>query len=247
MNPDMPVSSCQAGKSRHDTLAACNPRKHAKATLAHSAVALYPDVVIDAEDDDRLAFEEIFGELETRVRERGCSGDCGREVDRRRVLRVVDFRASLEEAGRRSGAGALIASLRAFVVELMTSVAKIAFSRGDSCFSTSTSSCVFAVRDPALDGAFALALAVVFAFVALDVVVAVSAAGLGRSKSERIVAVAGMHVVVDFTALLTTSALSCKEAIVSVNKQSQQADCLNSIETFYSRNSQRIRDRRSQK
>lgn len=206
------------------TLAACRARRQAKLTRAHSAAARCPDAVIETEEEeeDLLGLEPILGELATRVSGLGCSGEFGKDVDLRREPRADVLRASFEETGRRID-GAFIASPSALRVELMTSVAKIYFSLGDNCCWVSTSvSCtsVFAPRVPALEGVFVLDLvAVAFDFTPTFVFVdeaEVCVFGLGRSRSLRSVAIAGVHVVVDFTALLMESALSCKEAIVKV-------------------------------
>lgn len=205
------------------TLATCKARRQANPVRAHSAAARCPDAVIEAEDDDLLALVPIFGELVTRVSALGCSGEFGKEVDRRREPRSFVLRISFEDAGRFSG-GCFIASPRALRVELMTSVARTYFSLGVSCCCSGTTSfsCTgaFAPRLPILDGVFARDFAVI-AFGLIADFVSVDEVGgggfdFGRSKSLRSVAIAGVHVDVDFTALLMESAFSCNEAIAIV-------------------------------
>jgi len=220
INADIPASNCKAGRSMQETLAACRARRQAKLTRAHSAAARCPDVLIETEEDDLLNLEPILGELETRASALGCNGEFGNEVERRREPRADFLRASFAEAGLCS-VGVFIASLRAFRVELMTSVAKMYFSFEDNCCSVSTSlSCtgVFAPRVPALEGVFALDLiAVAFGLAAAVVLVDDVEAvvfDFGSKRSLRSVTIAGVHVVVDLTAVLMESAFSCKEAIV---------------------------------
>jgi len=59
----------------HGIFEACNVRRHAKATLAHSAVDLCPEEVTEADDEDLICLVDILGELDTRLRDRGCNGD----------------------------------------------------------------------------------------------------------------------------------------------------------------------------
>lgn len=112
---------------------ACSARRQANATLAHSAVDLCPGEVMEDNDGDRLGFIDMFGELDIRLRDRGCKGDCGIEFDRRSVLRAEALSKSLEDSFARMGLGALMASVRALRVPLMTSVASIDRSFGDNC------------------------------------------------------------------------------------------------------------------
>ena len=88
----------------------------------------------EADEEDLLCRVDMLGELDTRLRERGCNEDRGNEFDRRRVLRADAFTRSFEDACRHTGpcVGALIASLRALRVALMTSVANTDLSFGDN-------------------------------------------------------------------------------------------------------------------
>lgn len=72
----------------------------------------------------------MLGELETRLRERGWRGDWGMELERRRVLRADALTRSFADSLRLTGAGVFIASVRAFRVAFMTSVARIERSFG---------------------------------------------------------------------------------------------------------------------
>lgn len=197
-------------------MAACNDRRHAKATRAHSAVDLYPDVVIEAEDEDLLGLEEILGEVDTRFNDLGCNGDCGAEFDRWSGFRVVDFIRSLEDACRRTGpaAGALIASPRDLSVALMTSVASIDLSFGDNWFSSlisflSSSAANETFLPLVFAGAGFVVLEVIADFVGFLVVPAGIfgiGASFGNKRSLSIVDVAGVQVVVELTAARTESA-----------------------------------------
>ena len=205
-----------------EALAACRARRQAKLIRAHSAATRWPETLIETKDEDLLVLEPIFGELATRVSDLGCKGEFGKEVDLRREPRADFLRASFAEAGRCVD-GVLIASPRALRVALMTSVARMYFSFGDNCCSLSASvSCtgVFAPRVPALEGVFALDLEAAGFELVLTVVFVEDTEGdvfgFRRSRSLRSVAIAGVHVVVDFTALLMESAFSCREAIVKV-------------------------------
>lgn len=101
----------------------------------HSAVGLWVDAV-EIEDED-LWRMEISGELDILFNDLGCKGLWGAEFERRRTFRLEALINSLEEGALRSGGGAFIASLRSFSVALITSVARIAFSLGESCSETS--------------------------------------------------------------------------------------------------------------
>jgi len=87
--------------------------------------------VREAVDEDLLVLVVIVGELETRFRDRGCSGDCGVELDRRSVLRAEAFTRSFDDSFFLNPTGVLIASVRDLRVALITSVANIDLSFGD--------------------------------------------------------------------------------------------------------------------
>lgn len=199
-------------------MAACNARRQAKARRAHSAVDLCPDVVIEAEDEDLLGLEDMLGEVDTLFSDLGCNGDCGAEFERMSGLRAVPLMRSREDACRRTELddGAFIASLRDLSVALIISVAKIDLSFGDNWLS-SLDSVLFSFS------ANETFLPLVFApvgFVALDdsadfdgffefPAKGLGAIGVfGNRRSLSIVAVAGVHVVVELTAARIESAVS---------------------------------------
>lgn len=181
---------------------------------------LCPDEDIDADELDLLCRFEISGELETRFRLRGCNGDMGIESERRRALRAEAFTRSLEESFFRV-AGALIASVRALSVALMTSVASIDLSFADSC---SPSPCLFSWSAHSTfplgfaGGAFTLfPLAAAVGF-DVDFAIDFEAVGsgiidFGNKRSESMVAVVGVQVDVELTAARIESAVPCKEVI----------------------------------
>ena len=196
---------------------ACKALKQVKATLAHSAIDLFPDDVIEADEADLLCLEDISGELDTRFRLRGCKGDRGIEFDLRRALRADALIRSFERSFFR-GAGALIASLRALRVALMTSVARIDRSFADKC---SPSPCL---PSPVNTSFFPLGFggpdftpfleAVVFA---VGFAIPGSAVIFGNNRSLSIVAVVGVQVDVELTAARIESAVAFEGAIIIQN------------------------------
>jgi hypothetical protein len=146
---DIPLSSWRCGKFTPGSFDACNARRQAKEILAHSAVDLFPEEVKEDKDEDLLSPVETLGEVDILLRDLGCIGDCGTELDRRSDFWKEDLTSSLADSFFRKGAGALIASLRALSAELMTSVASIDRSFGDNlspspCASPSLSAAVVA-------------------------------------------------------------------------------------------------------
>ena len=199
-------------------MAVCNARRHAKARRAHSAVDLCPDIVIEAEDEDLLGLEDMLGEVDTLFSDLGCNGDCGAEFERMSGLRAVPLMRSREDACRRTelDVGAFMTSLRDLSVALMTSVAKIDLSFGDNWLASLNSVLSsFSANETFLPLVFATA-----DFVALDDSADFAgffefpARGLGtivifgNRRSLSIVAVAGVHVVVEPTAARIESAVS---------------------------------------
>lgn len=201
-----------------DISAVCIARRQAKAILAHSALDLYPGDVTEADDEDLLILVEISGELETRLRERGCSGERGNELDRRIPLCAEAFNRSLEDGCRRIGGGALRASPKTLRVALMTSVASIDLSFGDSfstcpgVFSTSTAlpRWLFAGR---VFVAFCLDVVGFGIFFELLRSLISAPLELGSRRSWSVVTVTGEHVDVEQTAARTESTVHCREVI----------------------------------
>ena len=93
----------------------------------------YPEEIIE-EEEVLLSRVDMLGELATLFKGRGCKGDCGKEFDRRSAFLADALTKSFEDAWRRTvpETGALIASLRVLRAVLITSVAKIDLSLGDS-------------------------------------------------------------------------------------------------------------------
>ena len=60
-NTDIPFSSCSGGSAISGDFEACNVRRQANAIRAHSPVALYPEIVEEAEEEDRLLRVAKFG------------------------------------------------------------------------------------------------------------------------------------------------------------------------------------------
>lgn len=217
-------------------------RRAANATRAHSTVdnklvlgggvvvvVVFDIVAVDAvRDGDRV------------LRDRGCSGDMGAELDRRSVVLAtagLPGTSSSSVAGRDVAGGGtdLAASPRALSVALTTWVARDAFSRVDSPDSVAVGVGVGTAR-PRLDGALDTAVLVLGRRAAAllpgrelgaDVFssVVVSCFG-GRSRFLRRTEVAGVQVATDPTALRIVSAgawrsimnvvvVSCRSIFVS--------------------------------
>lgn len=209
---DMPVSSCRSG--RVILPAVCSARSAENATRAHSTVERQPVEVFDL-DGDLACFLVTSGEVETRLRERGCMGVMGAEFDLRMRLLAVGLTRSSSPAGSLGMGckGALAASPRDFNVALMICVASIAFSFADS--SDLTSPAAF-LASAALDVVpFRLVLVARVGLVAFESVIFVveGSSSFGIRRSLRRTVVAGVHVAMDATAILTCSAWSCREAM----------------------------------
>jgi hypothetical protein len=177
---------------------------------------------VEEDEDDLLDRVDTEGELETRFKDLGCNGDWGIEFDRRSALRAEALIKSLADSFLRTGAGDLIASVRALSVALMTSVASSDRSFGDKCSSES----VFPCSTLPFRG-FAVGVLVVLAldvsadlpdFLEMACVLVIGALGFGNKSSLSIVAIAGVQVDVEPIAARTESADSCKEAIMIQNE-----------------------------
>jgi hypothetical protein len=72
-----------------------------------------------------------LGEVDIRFSDRGWRATCGSEFDLRSAFRAGVSRSSLANGCRRCGAGCFEGATKALSVELITSVANIAFSFGD--------------------------------------------------------------------------------------------------------------------
>jgi len=171
----------------------------------------------------------MFGELETRFKVRGCCGDWGIEIDLLSPLRAEFLTMSLEDSFRRTGAGALIASVRDFRVALITSVASIDLSFGDRCSSSCSrefSCSAFFVRD--LTGGFVAfdftPEAVLFKTFERPGTLESFGIAFGNKRSLRVVAVAGVQVDVEPTDARTASVAACNEAIM-IGKKRQMYSC----------------------
>lgn len=175
---------------------------------------------MEAEEEDLWDLAEIFGKVATRTSVLGANGDLGSstEFDLRSALRVVALTKSLDDSLRRTGGGALIASVRALRVALMTSVANIDRSLGDKY----SSSYVFSWSQFLLRGfpasvfaGFDFAEAVAFAvFFEIVGIFEFAACDLGNKRSLRSVAVSGVQVDVELTAAFIDSGVACKEVII---------------------------------
>jgi hypothetical protein len=173
--------------------------------------------VVDDLDGERVCLGDI-GEVDVRLRERGCMGVMGTELDRWSVLFVADLTRSSSSAGRWGGVAGSVgaevgfaASPSALSVALTTWVASAALSRTDKPLSAAGVA-VLARFDGALATVFAPVFALDLAWFAafeparalLSLAIDVSSFESSRvlSKAE----VAAEHVATDETALRTASA-----------------------------------------
>jgi hypothetical protein len=201
----MPDSSCSSGRVILPVEGNC--RSAARATRAHSTVDRRFVLFLDDLEGDRTCLVAT-GEVDCRLRERGCRGVMGAELDRRNVFLAAVLTRSSSCVSRAAGAGeGFAASPRALRVALTTCVARAAFSRTDR-----PPSVAVAAGLARFDGALASVFVLDGARLA-DLVVArgllssaVTASSLGSSKVLSRADVAGEHVATDETALRTASA-----------------------------------------
>lgn len=115
-------------------------RRHANAMREHSATALGPEVIddvdVDEEDGERIRRFPTFGELVTLFKDRGWSGEWGRELDLRKALRTGVSMSPRDCGCFRTWCEGAAAALSVLSVTLITSVAKIAFSFADNSSSS---------------------------------------------------------------------------------------------------------------
>ncbi|CAN8096499.1 unnamed protein product [Discula destructiva] len=207
----MPASSWSSGNL---TLVDCRDRSAVKATRAHSAVDKQPVELLGAGFGFGLRI--VSGDVDTRLRSRGCMGVMGAELDlRMRLFAGVFGGPSASPAAGAFVVGAvttLVASPRDFSVAFTTCEASSAFSFPDS--SGLSAAEAFFARDV---GAFC------FVFIAREVfafVEEVSVSSFGSRRSFNSTVVAGVQVVTEATAALIVSTWSGKDAMWNSEKLS---------------------------
>jgi hypothetical protein len=168
-------------------------------------------------EGDRADFAAT-GVVACRLRERGCMGDIGAELDRRSAFLVAVFTSSSSCAGRLEGVAGVVgdgfaASPRTLRVALTTCVASAAFSRTDKPLSATAE--LEAEAEAGLtrfDGTLATVFArdregfAVFGAARGMLSSAVGDSSLGSSRALSMADVAGEQVATDATALRTASA-----------------------------------------
>ena len=161
-----------------------------------------------------------FGELATRFKERGCSGDGGSELDLLNALRTGVSRPAFDCGAFEGGASTIIGALIAFKPAFTISVARIAFSLAESNPGVAMSFNAVP-REAWREGGrvvFAAFVCVVIRprAVIFDAAPSLSSslAGLSKRSSLRVDTVVGEHVVGDVMALLTESIFALRQVML---------------------------------
>jgi hypothetical protein len=188
----------------------CNILNAENATRAHSTVDRQLIELFGA-----AAAREFFvttGDVETRLRERGCKGVMGVELDRRRALRVAVLTNSPSGCRFEGVCGTgFAASPNALRAALTICVASAPFSLAES----SPGSVGLGLFDSPFTVPFAVVLPDLAALVtrASDDGPPAEEPSFGRSSALSVTVVAGEQVETLDTALLTASTCACVEAI----------------------------------
>lgn len=199
----MPISNSKLFSEEAGPL---RDRRHMNATLAHSTVERYAELV-EGGPLANFVFAGASIVVEVRFSARGCSGDSGVERDLlneasgRLGVAVVSFLLLACEA--------FAASVSDFSAALITCVANISLSFADSPASSARDAALECVREVGFAGARLVVL-----FVAILVADAVLDSGIRSSR--RVTVVADVHVAVDDTAAFTASALVVMDVMGSL-------------------------------